>query len=515
MSNYGFFDLMRDSGTKIVDVSGGIISDVKEVAVGAGVIFLVANGGVWWQLDRLVGAEAPAIMGGFYVVVLGVIGTKIYLAIKRHTDDDDDDEGTTPEVQPNLPVNTVNLDDSQEFIQEDIPDAQPQAREIDFDMAHKWLDKLSYAVHLGIANGSGGGKTVMLSHLVNLCRARGEDVVVFDAKGGADLGKWGEGIQVYGSSCDYKVADIHFQGMINEIQDRLDHMRTGVPPNGFPRLVIVIDEAHEFLQHPDCPNGSALLEKMLRLGREYNISIMLSSQDFQAATLNLKGQTKQLDNLQYQVNCNWDKSTMSGEFVVGGRQMTSNVKGKVVKEYKTLPLPLMADPGDLIPIGTDYVSSRFSNNNRLEPVEAAVEGGSSLEHMVNDVFITGYNDNNRLVEPPITTLEPANNHLEPANNHLITTKEPVITTLEGDHLRVANMAIVAFPDDMSVLFKGASVTAGQAMAVRHLAANNFSKNSICAHVFGGKNGVILNLVSEILKDGQVNETDSQTHRGGV
>lgn len=154
-------------------------------------------------------------------------------------------------------------------------------------------------IHLMLVGGSGAGKTTVTRALVRKLVGMGHRVLVGDPKvSGPTSDKW-PGCEVFGDLDEFHEELLKIKA---ELDRRVAAGKQGY--GNFPHVWVVLDEYWRVW--PQHPSIKAVVEEMLRLAREYNIHLVLGSQDNQAASMGLQGKTKLMANFTWIVELRFD-----------------------------------------------------------------------------------------------------------------------------------------------------------------------------------------------------------------
>lgn len=164
----------------------------------------------------------------------------------------------------------------------------------------KLLDALvTDVIHLMLVGGSGAGKTTVTRALARKLVGLGHRVLVGDPKVmGPTSDKW-PGCEVFGDLDEFVV---ELRAVKAELDRRVIAGKQGY--GNFPHVWVVLDEYWRVW--PQHGGIRAIIEEILRLAREYNIHLVLGSQDNQAASMGLEGKTKLMNNFTWVVELKFD-----------------------------------------------------------------------------------------------------------------------------------------------------------------------------------------------------------------
>lgn len=174
------------------------------------------------------------------------------------------------------------------------------------------LTLLADSLHLLVIGHTGGGKTTLYHALTAMWvkRAKAQPdpkkrglVVVLDPDAAAGL--W-PGCRVYGAGSNYAQIE-----KVTTMVGQLFLQRSKLYGQGvsdFPDLWVVIDEYAAV--SGELPLVKKVVEGILRRGRKLGIHLMLGVQDKQMHTMNMKGQTKLMNNFTFV--CEAVKDSVSG-----------------------------------------------------------------------------------------------------------------------------------------------------------------------------------------------------------
>lgn len=133
----------------------------------------------------------------------------------------------------------------------------------------------------------GSGKSTAARGVVRAYLQNGASVVVLDPEGDA----WPKGAELVGSPDDYEAIGARLTQLMTLASKRRAAFQMG--QRGFSPVLVLIEEAPAVLRYTtDAINQVA---DLARRGRKLGISLVLCSQDLQAKTLGLEGQTKLLE----------------------------------------------------------------------------------------------------------------------------------------------------------------------------------------------------------------------------
>lgn len=133
----------------------------------------------------------------------------------------------------------------------------------------------------------GSGKSTAAREIIRAYHNAGAQVLILDPEGAA----WPDGARMIGAADDYPAIAHELEQLAQLASVRRQAFHQG--RRDFDPLLLVIDEAPAVLR--STPGALEIVADLARRGRKLAISIILLSQDTQAKTLGIEGQTRLLD----------------------------------------------------------------------------------------------------------------------------------------------------------------------------------------------------------------------------